>query len=68
MHKDVIWANGMEGGHVHGRDQVRSYWTQCEVETSITRCRICAWEMQLVRKQSDSAKEQTTNLDNKKTA
>jgi ketosteroid isomerase-like protein len=26
MHSDVVWANGMEGGHVHGRDQVRSYW------------------------------------------
>ena len=26
MHHDVVWANGMEGGHVHGRDQVRSYW------------------------------------------
>ena len=26
MHPDVIWANGMEGGHVHGRDGVRSYW------------------------------------------
>jgi ketosteroid isomerase-like protein len=26
MHPDVIWANGMEGGHVHGRDEVRSYW------------------------------------------
>ena len=26
MHHDVIWANGMEGGHVHGRDEVRSYW------------------------------------------
>ena len=28
MHKDVTWANGMEGGHVHGRDSVRSYWTR----------------------------------------
>lgn len=28
MHHDVTWANGMEGGHVHGRDQVRSYWTR----------------------------------------
>jgi nuclear transport factor 2 (NTF2) superfamily protein len=28
MHHDVIWANGMEGGHVHGRDEVRSYWTR----------------------------------------
>ena len=26
MNSDVIWANGMEGGHVHGRDEVRSYW------------------------------------------
>ncbi len=28
MHDDVAWANGMEGGHVHGRDGVRSYWTR----------------------------------------
>src|SRR5258708_37072691 len=28
MHEEVIWANGMEGGHVHGRDEVRSYWTR----------------------------------------
>jgi ketosteroid isomerase-like protein len=28
MHEDVIWANGMEGGHVHGRDGVRRYWTR----------------------------------------
>jgi len=27
LHENVIWANGMEGGHVHGRDGVRSYWT-----------------------------------------
>ena len=26
MQDDVVWANGMEGGHVHGRDGVRSYW------------------------------------------
>ena len=26
MHHDVVWANGMEGGHVHGRAGVRSYW------------------------------------------
>ncbi|HUD53749.1 MAG TPA: nuclear transport factor 2 family protein [Terracidiphilus sp.] len=24
----VEWANGMEGGHVHGRDGVREYWTR----------------------------------------
>jgi ketosteroid isomerase-like protein len=28
MHEDVIWANGMEGGHVYGREGVRSYWTR----------------------------------------
>jgi limonene-1,2-epoxide hydrolase len=26
--EDVAWANGMEGGHVHGRDGVRAYWTR----------------------------------------
>jgi hypothetical protein len=26
MQDDVIWANGMEGGYVHGRDGVRGYW------------------------------------------
>jgi len=26
MHPDVKWANGMEGGFVYGRDQVREYW------------------------------------------
>jgi hypothetical protein len=26
IHPEVVWANGMEGGHVHGRDKVRSYW------------------------------------------
>ena len=25
---DVVWANGMDGGHVHGREAVRAYWTQ----------------------------------------
>jgi ketosteroid isomerase-like protein len=28
MHEDVVWANGMEGGYVDGRDGVRSYWTR----------------------------------------
>jgi ketosteroid isomerase-like protein len=28
MHSDVMWANGMEGGHVHGHDGVRKYWTR----------------------------------------
>jgi hypothetical protein len=25
---DVEWANGMEGGHCHGRENVRAYWTR----------------------------------------
>lgn len=28
MASDVKWANGMEGGFVHGRDAVREYWTR----------------------------------------
>ena len=28
MHPDVMWANGLEGGHVHGHDGVRDYWTR----------------------------------------
>ena len=28
LHEDVTWANGMEGGHVHGREGVRTYWTR----------------------------------------
>src|SRR5580693_4870137 len=28
LHPGVEWANGMEGGHVHGRDGVRDYWTR----------------------------------------
>jgi hypothetical protein len=27
MQADVEWANGMEGGHVFGREAVRAYWT-----------------------------------------
>ncbi|MDU0360819.1 nuclear transport factor 2 family protein [Rhizobium sp. 25PS6] len=25
---NVAWANGMDGGHVHGREAVRDYWTR----------------------------------------
>ena len=28
MHRDVLWANGMEGGYVRGHDGVREYWTR----------------------------------------
>lgn len=28
MHRDVVWANGMEGGNVHGRSGVREYWVR----------------------------------------
>jgi len=26
--EDVAWANGMDGGHVHGLEAVRAYWTR----------------------------------------
>lgn len=26
MHQNVMWANGLEGGHVHGHEEVRDYW------------------------------------------
>jgi len=26
--ENVAWANGMDGGHVHGREAVREYWTR----------------------------------------
>lgn len=26
--EDVDWANGMDGGHVHGREAIRVYWTK----------------------------------------
>lgn len=25
---DVAWANGMEGGHVHGHEALSDYWTR----------------------------------------
>ena len=28
MVPDVDWPNGMEGGRVHGHDEVRAYWTR----------------------------------------
>jgi hypothetical protein len=28
MQPDVDWPNGMEGGRVHGYDEVRAYWTR----------------------------------------
>jgi hypothetical protein len=28
LHPEVDWANGMDGGHVHGLDAVRAYWTR----------------------------------------
>lgn len=28
MHRDVDWANGLEGGRVLGRDAVREYWAR----------------------------------------
>jgi len=28
MHPDVDWPNGMEGGRLHGHQEVRDYWHQ----------------------------------------
>ena len=28
MDEEVDWANGQDGGHVHGREAVRAYWTK----------------------------------------
>lgn len=28
LENDVAWANGMDGGHVHGHDALRDYWTR----------------------------------------
>ncbi len=28
MDPKVEWANGLEGGHVHGKDEVLAYWTR----------------------------------------
>jgi hypothetical protein len=28
MHEDIVWANGIEGGYVRGREGVRIYWTR----------------------------------------
>jgi hypothetical protein len=28
MRPDVVWANGMEDGYVHGHEGVRDYWTR----------------------------------------
>jgi ketosteroid isomerase-like protein len=25
---DIAWANGMDGGHVHGHDGIREYWAR----------------------------------------
>lgn len=28
LHPDVDWQNGWEGGRLHGREEVRDYWTR----------------------------------------
>jgi ketosteroid isomerase-like protein len=34
LHEDVEWANGMDGGHVRGKADVRDYWTRQRSEVS----------------------------------
>ena len=45
---DVAWANGMEGGHVHGREAVREYWTRqwTMISPHVEACELssnCGW-------------------------
>ena len=44
---DVAWANGMDGGHVHGREAIRAYWTRQWAMVSPTvlslRPCVCPW-------------------------
>lgn len=42
MAEDVTWANGMDGGFVHGREGVRAYWTRqfTMVHSNVTPTRI----------------------------
>lgn len=37
LQPDVVWANGMEGGWVEGRDAVRAYWARqwAQIEPSV---------------------------------
>ena len=28
MHQEVVWANGLEGGHVYGHEGVSNYWSR----------------------------------------
>ncbi|MBW4445242.1 MAG: nuclear transport factor 2 family protein [Plectolyngbya sp. WJT66-NPBG17] len=34
MHPDVAWANGMEGGHVHGHERLVAYESRFLVKRS----------------------------------
>jgi ketosteroid isomerase-like protein len=40
---DVEWPNGWEGGYVHGREEVRAYWTRqwTAIDGSVTPQRFC---------------------------
>lgn len=44
--EDVIWANGMEGTYVHGRQAVREYWTYqwSVIDPSVSPMKISATE------------------------
>lgn len=38
LHPDVLWANGQHGGHVRGREGVRTYWTEqwTQIDPTVT--------------------------------
>jgi ketosteroid isomerase-like protein len=50
MTLDVEWANGWEGGYVHGHDGVRDYWSRQwqQLDPTVTPIDVVASEDQLV--------------------
>jgi hypothetical protein len=45
MHPEVEWPNGMEGGWVHGYEEVRAYWTRqwARIDPHVEPVRSCEW-------------------------
>ena len=51
--EDVVWANGMDGGHVHGCEGVRRYWTRqfSQIQSTVTPLQIAPISDRRVRVQ-----------------
>ena len=46
---DVAWANGMDGGYVHGREAVREYWNPSGAWSVRTSSRWAFIELRMAR-------------------